>query len=151
MAVRWRMGPLLHSRGRFLAAALPLAVALSWIPAFSAHAGGTVLAKQNAKATCKQLTKSQIQPLLATPVTKVKVTPALATGQQCVYSGSGSDGSGDAIDVLVIKGSPAKQGFQEDMRSLSPKVAVPGVGDKAYREKGDFQIDSIKGSEYCSI
>ena len=55
------------------------------------------------------------------------------------------------IDVLVIKGSEAKPGFQEDVKGLSPKVAVAGVGDKAYRVKGDYQIESIMGNEYCSV
>lgn len=142
---------MLRSRGAYVAVALPVAVILSWIPAFGGRATAAVVRSQSSKATCKQLTKAQIQPLLATPITKVKVTPALSTGQQCVYSGSGDEGSGDAIDVLVIKGSEAKQGFQEDVKSLDSKVAVPGVGDKTYRAKGDFQIDSIKGSESCSV
>jgi hypothetical protein len=141
---------LLCSRGRYLAVALPIAVTLSWIPAFGSRANATVVANQSSKATCKQLTKAQIQPLLSRPITKIKVTDALQTGQQCVYTGSDSDGSGD-IDVLVIKGSAAKQGFQEDVRGLDSKVAVTGVGDKAYRAKGDFQISSIKGTEYCSV
>ena len=121
---------------------------LSWIPALGLRASGAVVASGSSKATCKQLPKSQIQALLSVPIAKVKVTSALATGQQCVYSGS--DG-GDDIDVLVIGGSEAKPGFQEDVKGMSPKVAVKGVGDKAYREKGDFQIDSIKGSEFCSV
>ncbi len=121
---------------------------LSWIPALGLRASAAVVASGSSKATCKQLPKSQIQALLSVPIAKVKVTSALATGQQCVYSGS--DG-GDDIDVLVIGGSEAKPGFQEDVKGMSPKVAVKGVGDKAYREKGDFQIDSIKGSEFCSV
>jgi hypothetical protein len=145
------MDLLRRSTLQYVIAGLPALVALSVIPAFGGSASGALVAIDSAKATCKQLTKAQIQPLLATPVTKVKVTAALSTGQQCVYSGSGSEGSGDVIDVLVIKGREAKQGIQEDMKSLRPRVAVKGVGDRAYREKGDYQIDSIKGSEYCSV
>ena len=136
-----------RSRVRYLALTVPIVVTLGWVPALSARASAAVLATQSSTAACKQLTKSQIQPLLATPIAKVKVTPAPGSGQQCVYSGSG----GKAIDVLVIKGSFAKQGFQEDLTGMQHKVAVSGVGDKAYREKGDFQIDSIKGSEYCAV
>jgi hypothetical protein len=142
---------MLRSRGRYVAVALPVVVTLSWIPAFGGRATAAVVASQSSKATCKQLTNAQIQPLLATPITKVKVTAALSTGQQCVYSGSGDEGSGEDIDVLVIKGTAATQGFKEEVKGLGSKVAVPGVGDKAYRAKGDYQIDSIKGSEFCSV
>ena len=78
------------------------------------------------------------------------MTSALQTGQQCVYSGTGS-GDGEDIDVLVFNGSQTKQEFQQEVKSWGHKVAVKGVGDKAYRAKGDFQIDSIKGSEFCSV
>jgi hypothetical protein len=125
---------------------LPIVVALSLIPAFDGTTSASVLGSNGAKATCKQLTKAEIQPLLAGPVTKVKVAAATAAGQQCEFSGGEH-----VIDVLVLKGSTAKQGFQEDVKSMSPKVAVPGVGDKAYREGGDFQISTIKGSESCSV
>jgi hypothetical protein len=147
----WRMDTLLRSRRRPLVIAAPIVVILSCIPAFSASGSAAVVTVQSAKATCKQLPKSQIQALLAVPIAKVKVTSALQTGQQCVYTGGGSGGDGDVIDVLVIKGPEAKQGIQEDMKSLSPRVSVKGVGDRAYREKGDYQIDSIAGSEYCSV
>jgi hypothetical protein len=66
-------------------------------------------------------------------------------GQQCVYSGP--DGNG-AIDVLVIKG---KQYYKQDVRDSHLTVAVPGIGDKAARAKGDFQIDALKGDEFCSV
>ena len=139
---------MLRARRRCLIIAVPIVATLSWIPVLGLRASAAVVASGGSKATCKQLPKSQIQALLSVPIAKVKVTSALATGQQCVYSGS--DG-GDDIDVLVIGGSEAKPGFQEDVKDMSPKVAVKGVGDKAYREKGDFQIDSIKGSEFCSV
>ena len=75
MVKGWNL--LLHSRCTYVAVALPVTVILSWIPALSVGATATVVASQSSKATCKQLTKAQIQPLLATPITKVKVTPAL--------------------------------------------------------------------------
>ena len=139
---------MLGARPGCLIIAVPILATLSWIPAFGSRASAAVVASGGSKATCKQLPKSQIQALLSVPIAKVKVTSALATGQQCVYSGPDD---GDDIDVLVIGGSEAKPGFQEDVKGMSPKVAVKGVGDKAYREKGDFQIDSIKGSEFCSV
>jgi hypothetical protein len=135
-----------HWKAKYLGAGLPIVVALSLIPALAGTASATLTASSGAKATCKQLTKSEVQPLLASPVTKVKVAAATSAGQQCEFSGGGH-----VIDVLVLKGSTAKQGFQEDVKDMSPKVAVPGVGDKAYREGGDFQIDSIKGTESCSV
>ena len=141
-------GTLLRARPSCLVIVVPIPAALSWIPAFPSRASAAIVASGGSRATCKQLPKSEIQQLLSVQIAKVKVTSALQTGQQWVYSGS--DG-GDDIDVLVIGGSEAKPGFQEDVKGMSPKVAVKGVGDKAYREKGDFQIDSIKGSEFCSV
>jgi hypothetical protein len=50
--------------------------------------------------------------------------------------------------VLVIKG---KQYYKQDVRDSHLTVAVPGIGDKAARAKGDFQIDALKGDEFCSV
>jgi hypothetical protein len=111
--------------------------------------GGAVAGAATPRATCKQLTKAQVQPLMSVKVNKVEVTKALSTGQQCVYSNS--SGGGQAVDVLVIGGSDAKPSFQEDVRGFDSKMAVPGVGQKAYRDKGDFQISSFNGKEYCSV
>jgi hypothetical protein len=141
---------LLRARGGCFLIAVPLVAILSYIPAFGGSAAADVVAVEASKATCKQLPKSQIQPLLSVPIGKVTVTPALQTGQQCVYSGTGS-GDGDDIDVLVFNGSQAKPEFQQEVKGWGPKVAVKEVGDKAYRKKGDYQIDSIKGSELCSV
>jgi hypothetical protein len=130
--------------------AVPVVAILSYIPAFGGSASATALPVDSGKATCKQLPKSQIQPVLSVPIGKVSVTAALQTGQQCVYSGAGSDDGVD-IDVLVFNGSQAKPEFQQEVKGWGPKVAVKGIGDKAYRKKGDYQIDSIKGSEFCSV
>ncbi len=99
-------------------------------------------------ATCKQLTKAQVQPLMASTITKVKVTRPLSSGQECVFSNA--DDSED-IDVLVVGGSTAASAFREDVSGLTSKQVVPGVGQKAYRSKGDFQITSTNGKEYCSV
>jgi hypothetical protein len=127
------------------------AVAMVLLPAAGGivGGGGAVAGAATPAATCKQLTKAQVQPVMSMPITKVKVTKALSTGQQCVYSDAADDGK--AVDVLVIGGSEAKSSFQEDVRGLDSKVAVPGVGQKTYRAKGDFQISSTNGKEYCSV
>jgi hypothetical protein len=128
-------------------------IGLSALPVLSGSALATVAAGNGAKTgTCKQLTKNKVQPLLATPITKVKVMgKGGATGQTCVFSGSGNTGDGEDIDVEVILGSEAKTGFKEEVNSMHPKVAVPGVGTQADRSGGDYQIDPIQGNEYCSV
>jgi hypothetical protein len=129
---------------RFLLA-LPVFALGMCLPAVTGSGPQASGAAEKPTATCKQLTKSQIQPLLTTRIVKVMITAAPYGGQQCVYSGPDGDG---AIDVLVIKG---KQYYKQDVRESHLKVAVPGVGDKAARAKGDFQIDALGGDEFCSI
>jgi hypothetical protein len=148
----WSGGWKFASRKRLLPRhSVPVVSILSYIPAFGGSASASALPVDSGKATCKQLPKSQIQPVLSVPIGKVSVTAALQTGQQCVYSkGAGSDDGVD-IDVLVFNGSQAKPEFQQEVKGWGPKVAVKGIGDKAYRKKGDYQIDSIKGSEFCSV
>jgi hypothetical protein len=122
---------------------------LACLPASGAIVGGSgVAGAATPSATCKQLTKAQVQPLMAAKITKVKVTKSVGSGQECVYS---SADDADEIDVLVIGGSEAKKAFQEDVHGLTSKQAVPGVGEKTYRSKGDFQISSTNGKEYCSV
>jgi hypothetical protein len=130
--------------------AVPVVVALLffWLPLFSGSGSEAFGASSTPSATCKQLTNTQIQPLLSVHVAKVKISRTLG-GQQCVYSGAG--GSGEAIDVLVIGGSDGKPAFTSDVKGFDGKVAVKGVGSQAYRAKGDFQVDSIKGSTFCSV
>jgi hypothetical protein len=129
---------------------LPLAAVLLFVglPLFSGTGSEAFGASGTSSATCGQLTKTQIQPLLSVHVAKVKIS-RVSDGQQCVYSGS--DGGGEAIDVVVISGREAKSSFTTEVKSLDGKVAVKGVGSQAYRERGDFQLDSIKGSTYCSV
>jgi hypothetical protein len=137
-----------HHKVRLLSLTPALALVAGLVAWGGAGAPASASGHGTGAATCKQLTKAQIQPLMSTPITKIMITKALQTGQQCVYSGASG---GAAIDVLVLKGAPAKQGFQEDLRSLDHKVAVPGVGARAYRAKGDYQIDSLSGTESCSV
>jgi hypothetical protein len=127
--------------------ALPAMAVVVTVPVLSGGGPASASGKSSGVVTCKQLTKGQVQPLIGTPITKVKVTKAEQTGQQCVYSGSSG---GEAIDVLVLKGE-TKAAFKEDTRGLDHKVAVSGVGEKAYRAEGDYQIEALSGSEYCSV
>jgi hypothetical protein len=105
-------------------------------------AGGTAV-------TCNQLTKADVQPLLVDPITTVTVTAAGidGEGQQCVF-GTASDG---AVDVLVLSGDLATTGYAQEVQGMTKPVSVPGVGDKAARDTGDDQPDSIKGDVFCSV
>lgn len=114
-------------------------------------------ATQSPEMTCQKLTKSQIQPLMATPITSVKVTSeglrikaGETSGQQCIFAGA----EAKAIDVLVDKASVyagSTSSFPHQVSDLKSKVAVPGVGAQAYRERGDFQIIALQGDEECSV
>jgi hypothetical protein len=97
--------------------------------------------------TCKQLTKDQVQPLMSATITSVKVTPAL-NGQQCEYVAPDGDG---AVDVIVAGGSQGAAAYKQEVKGLDSKVAVPGVGDHAYRAGDDFTVEAIKGQTYCSV
>jgi hypothetical protein len=99
--------------------------------------------------TCNQLTKADVQPLLVDPITTVTVTAAGidGEGQQCVF-GTASDG---AVDVLVLSGDLATTGYAQEVQGMAKPVSVPGVGDKAARDTGDDQPDSIKGDVFCSV
>ena len=105
-------------------------------------AGGTAV-------TCSQLTKADVQPLLVDPITTVTVTAAGidGEGQQCVF-GTASDG---AVDVLVLSGDLATTGYAQEVQGMTKPVSVPGVGDRAARDTGDDQPDSIKGDVFCSV
>jgi hypothetical protein len=117
----------------------------------AATTGDTANSIGGTKASCKQLTKEQVQPLLVATITDVKVTAAGtdAEGQQCIFSAP--DGTG-AVDVLVLGGVDAQPAYARAVKAESHgAVAVPGVGDKASRDTGDGEIDSIKGDLYCAV
>ena len=117
----------------------------------AAPSGDTAGPTGGTKARCDQLTKEQVQPLLEHTITDVKVTAAGTDGegQQCIFSAP--DGNG-AIDVLVLGGADAQPAYASAVQGESHgPVAVPGVGDKASRDTGDGQIDSIKGDLYCAV
>ncbi len=106
----------------------------------------------NATATCNQLTKADVQPLLADPIATVAVTAAGTDGdgQQCVF---GTANSGGAIDVVVLGGSDAAPAYAADVQGLGKAVDVAGIGDRAARDKddGSDSITSMKGDLYCAV
>lgn len=113
----------------------------------SASIGGS------AKANCKQLTVAEVQPLMVEKIVKDDITAANlgddTPGQQCVFSGA--DGAG-AVDVLVMAGPQAVPGYAQELAGeANGQVAVPGIGDKASREKGDGQVIALKGDVFCSV
>ena len=117
----------------------------------AATSGDTTDSAGGSRVTCKQLTKEQVQPLMANTITDVKVTAAGTDGegQQCVFSAP--DGTG-AIDVMVLGEPDAQPAYASAIKAESHgPVAVPGVGDKASRDTGDGEIDSIKGNLYCAV
>jgi hypothetical protein len=119
----------------------------------SAALGSVAPGATSGSANCKQLTFADVQPLLIEKIVSVAVTvpEANGTGQQCVFTGKATDRTG-AVDVLVLTGSEATQAYAEDVAGDSDgAVPVPGIGDKASRDKGDGQVSSIKGSTYCAV
>ena len=135
----------------------PCVVLVALLSAGGGSATALGAAPLSAEMTCQQLTKAQIQPLMATPITSVKVTSeglrikaGETSGQQCSFSGA----EGRDVDVLVDNASlyaKTTSSFQQQVADLQGKVRVPGVGSEAYREKGDFQIIALQGDEECSI
>jgi hypothetical protein len=135
-----------------------VAFALGFAP--GAGAGGV------AAATCSQLTKAQIQPLLVHHITKLTVKPvpgfmylssAKHVGQTCVFADTETS---SALTVVVIGGSAATRAYESDLHSLGPTLArVPVVsGGKAERERADShgsvgsaEVTSIKSGTYCAV
>lgn len=132
------------------------------VPGTATAAGGG----HSPKATCSQLSKAQIQPLLVNPITKVTVKPETSIqfngkrthiGQQCVYAAGSGDS--EALTVTVIGGPFAANAYAADVESLGPRpTRVSGVGSKAVRASVDSNgaaatsmLSSIRGSTYCQV
>ncbi len=148
-----------------LAAPLALAVAASVVLG-SSLAGAAVGSKSSAKAstTCKQLTKEQIQPLVADPITHVTVQPAndayygataKKVGQQCNFATESEEA---ALAVTVIAGPSAAKAYAADVTGFHGAVRVTGVGNKAARAHVDAKgsaattaLTSLKGHTYCRV
>jgi hypothetical protein len=141
------------------------ASAASAIAAAASAAGGGAPAASDAAAgpsdvgasgkpavTCHQLTFAQVQPFIGDTLTKddVQVINIEGTsGETCEFSNG--TGDGNTISVEVIKGSSAAGAYADDVTSDSDGVVtVPGVGDKASREKGGALLSALKGDVYCT-
>jgi hypothetical protein len=114
-------------------------------------------------AICSQLTRAEVQPLLADPITNVVLTPLTneqlpsvltegkkVEGQTCAYAVAGT---AQALTINVLGGSDSSVMYTADLQGLSQPVSVPGVGDKATRDGSDSTpiVTSVKGSLYCSV
>jgi len=102
--------------------------------------------------TCQQLTFQQVQPFIGAKLTKVDVQfedLGDVSGQQCTFSGASDDAH--SIDIFVLKGSGASAAYASDVADEKDgQVDVPGVGDKASRDKGSASINALKGDIDCS-
>lgn len=110
-------------------------------PAASAATGGSSQAAAgNGNATCTQLTKAEVQPLLTDQITteSTQTVPdqvsLSGTAQQCTFA---IKDSAQAIIVMVVGGPDADGFFASAQQSLSQPVSVPGIGAKAVRDAGD--------------
>jgi hypothetical protein len=129
-------------------------------------AAAATLTAASTKATCSQLSKAEIQPLLVNPITKVTVKPETSIqfngkrthiGQQCVFAAG--PGDSEALTVTVVGGPFAAKAYATDFQSLGPRpTRVQGVGSKAIRAPVDSKgaagtpmLSSIKGSTYCEV
>jgi hypothetical protein len=130
--------------------------------ATGASAATDVFAAKSAHASktgCSQLTKTQVQPLIVNPITKVAVKAVTSEqytggtqriGQECVFAAGSSDS--EALTVTVISGPVAGRAYAADVQGLSGAVAVPGVGTKAVRAPVDAKgAAALKGTTYCSV
>jgi hypothetical protein len=102
--------------------------------------------------TCQQLTFQQVQPFIGDKLTKDTVQFEHAgddlTGQQCRFSGASDDNS---ISIFVLKGPGAAAAYASEVADETDgQVDVPGVGDKASRDKGGAGITALKGDIYCA-
>jgi hypothetical protein len=71
------------------------------------------------------------------------------SGETCAFSNGTDDGN--TLSIEVVKGSGAAAAYADDVNSDTDGVVpVPGVGDKASREKGGARLSALKGDVYCS-
>jgi hypothetical protein len=133
----------------------------------SASAAADVFAAKShsSKTGCSQLTKTQVQPLIVNPITKVTVKAVTAEqytggtqriGQECVFAAGSSDS--EALTVTVISGPVAARAYAADVQGLDGAVAVHGVGTKAVRAPVDDKgaaatttLSALKGTTYCAV
>lgn len=101
--------------------------------------------------TCQQLTLQQVQPFIGDKLTHDAVrfeSFGNVSGQSCQFSGASGDNS---IEITVLKGSGAAASYGQEVANESDgQVDVPGVGDKASRDKGGAGLNALKGDIYCA-
>ncbi len=137
-----------------------------WVSSAAATPVVTTASSHGSQATCSQLSKAEVQPLLDNPITKVTVKTETSRqfnlkntriGQVCVYAAGSGDS--EALTVTVVGGPWAAKAYATDVQSLGPRpVLVQGVGSKAIRERvdskgavGTSRLSSIKGTTYCEV
>jgi hypothetical protein len=102
--------------------------------------------------SCKQITSADVQPMLVQKIATVKTTAVGLNGDGQTCSFTGPAGNSGSLSVTVIGGSLAAQTYASDVADDSDGVeTVPGVGDKASRDKGGGGVSALKGSVYCSV
>jgi hypothetical protein len=108
-------------------------------------------ASGNPAVTCQQLTLQQVQPFIGVKLTKDAVqfeNLGDVSGQQCTFSGASDE---HAVEIMVLKGSGAAAAYAGEVADETDgQVDVPGVGDKASRDKGSAGLNALKGDIYCS-
>ncbi|MGI8418916.1 MAG: hypothetical protein ACR2P2_22505 [Nakamurella sp.] len=112
--------------------------------AASANQGGS------GAATCKQLTKAEVQPLQSEPINAVTVAGfgSNSDGQLCTFMVDGG-----SVTVTVVPESDQLVNYAAQLKELTKPVSVPGVGDKAVRDGGDESgaLLSNKGGVTCEV
>lgn len=103
-------------------------------------ASGQPAAAGDGKATCTQVTKAQVQPLLVKPITNVSSATVPdqvslnGTAQQCTFA---TADSAQAIVITVVGAQDADNFFIAAQRGTSNPAAVSGIGAKAVRDADD--------------
>jgi hypothetical protein len=114
-------------------------------PGGSAAAGGAsgqpaAAGNGTGKATCTQVTKAQVQPLLVKPITNVSSATVpdqislSGTAQQCTFAVADS---AQAIVITVVGAQDADNFFIAARRATSNPAEVSGIGARAVRDADD--------------
>ena len=103
-----------------------------------------------AKVTCDQLMNGDVQGLMTNMVTGRDVMPVGtdAAGQQCIFHDEGSE---QAVDIIVVPASDPVIGYDVGKRTSPNPVALPGIGDDAFRATGDLDPVAEHGGVMCTV
>jgi hypothetical protein len=110
----------------------------------------TTKAAAKAKVTCSQLAKTDVQGLMTSTVTSMKVSPVGTggDGQLCVFGGSDDS---QAVDVIALPDSDPALGWDQSKAQASDPVSLTGIGDEAYREGDDDSPFARHGGVLCTV